>query len=379
MRNKKAVGGLEWYILVIAAFLGVGAFYLSYLESHKIIENYIGQYQFQIMEAENKAENSLLYVTQSAKYSLEQSIYDLAKNGGTSEADKTEIFEQFEEIPKPDKCGIQSGYAVWYDVRIENGTQKKTSCFDENYLGIHLEHFFNKHLNEYILKSPVNLLLDNYNYLIKDNLEITGMAASPLEFEIYKTRRDEEIKIKSQQETPLNILFENPKEVVENVEVVDFTNTPLCAKGVRCRLTFDALNLLARAQDIAKKEGISLEATSTYRSYEQQLALWEGRTPERYAQRYPDPNIRRRYVSNPADCGNSCPHATGKVVDLRFKGKTFSTMTYDDWKKLESIMADAGWVRYANENWHFECCGTARYARAKELERSTGERVKVIV
>ncbi len=362
IRNKKGIG-MEWYLLIVAFFLGIGAYYIDfYFSPHKITDNYIGQYQFSILKASNKAESSIFYIDQSAKYSLQQALYDLAKDGGLSEVYASEALTPREEPFLPEsyvkKCGKFYGYSLWYE--------NDANCFDENKIRLNLELLFNKNLNNYLINYPANIPINNYNYEIRGNIEIIGIAKEPLKFDILKDENKEVIK-------------ELVEEKVTTKEGIigfkDFTGTELCAKGVTYKLTEDAYQKLGDAQKLAKEKGFSIEVYSAYRPEKEQLALWEGRTAEKYRQRFPSEEERRKYVCNPNLGVEECPHMTGKAVDIRFKDKPNSDMTIADWKELEKIMYKAGFRRYTAELWHYECCGTARYNRALALEKETGKEV----
>lgn len=229
---------------------------------------------------------------------------------------------------------------------------------------------FNEQLNLYLQNYPKEIRLDNYNYEIKDSLEMLGKAKSPLIFDILK---DETIEVEKQP-------FETKIAEFPSKDFEDFTGTELCAKGSRCMLTKEAYELLEKAQLIAMQRDSTspLEVYSGYRSIDEQKALWEGLTPEKYKQRFPEETIRAKYVCNPNNGAESCPHMTGNAVDIRFKGKTTKSMTDQDWQQLKAIMTQAGWVRYVKELWHYECCNTVRYAKAKNLEAKTGKQVTEI-
>ncbi|MBI2557956.1 D-alanyl-D-alanine carboxypeptidase family protein [Candidatus Woesearchaeota archaeon] len=302
----------------------------------------IGASSLRLLGVSNDAESALLYIDQSAKYSLQQAVYDLAQNGGFYEiGDFVEIDSSGSQdaSQQTKSCGKFDDAAVWYEItKDSSGIYKSTSCFDESALNRNLEYEFNKNLNKYLSNYPTYIPQDNYNFEIKDSIEITGRAVLPIEFSILK---DEAKAIVIQ-----------PKEVkitAESRDLIDFTGTELCAKGRTCLLTKPAYDLLLKAQEIAKQNKVSLEVTFGYRTMEQQQMIWN---------RNPD----SRYVCPPSP---SCPHLTGNVVDIVIKGSK-------DWKLLHKIMSQAGWVRYGDEKdsskgepWHFECCGTSRYAKAK--------------
>ncbi len=89
---------------------------------------------------------------------------------------------------------------------------------------------------------------------------------------------------------------------------------------------------------------------------------------EKYAEQYPDPVERRKFVCDPTlpDPYTRCPHLTGGAVDVRIRGKTNSQMSGYDWNMVAEVMYEAGFVKYKLEDWHFEY-GTKRYARARDL------------
>jgi len=358
IKNKKGIG-LEWYLLIVAFFLGLGFYFVNYFGQHKVIENYIGYYQLSALKAANKAESALFYIDQSAKYSLSQSIYELAQNGGIYEIDADEILTQEPTqtaTTSDGKCGSYYGYNVWYELKKDkSGNYIKNSCFDDGDIKLNLEFLLNKNLNQYLLQYPYNLPVDNYVYEIKNNLEIIGRAIEPLKFDILK---DETKSI--------------AKEITKTKDgSIDFSGTELCAKGVKCLLNTDAYQQLADAEKRAEENGFFLEVYSAYRSKQNQIDIWEGKTSSQYKQRYPNENIRRKYVCYPYgnDVEKRCPHLTGKAIDVRLKGKS---MIQKDWQLLKDIMATRDkatssitWVKYSQEPWHFECCGTDRFNLAK--------------
>ena len=355
MNKKKS--SLFFLPLLVIVSLGVLVYlYIVLLDKSGTFSEPIGKRQFDLLNIYMRGEGALFYIDQSAKYALQQSIYELAKNGGISEFDLNDVFVKH-------KCGKSDDAYVLYTItKDKSGNYIKNPCFDENFLTANLGYFFNKNLNQLLVSSPYNILTDNYNYEFKNNFEATGMALLPLKFYILKDENKQIVK--------------KPAEVqVDQQNLIDFTDAEpkLCAKGTKCLLTNDAYDLLLKAQNISKQKKLSLEVYSAYRDRQKQIDIWEGRTLEKYAQKYPDVKVRATKVCNPYSQGtDSCPHLTGKAVDVRFKGKTTEEMTNYDWVVLQEIMSQAGWVRYGDEKrfdvgerWHFECCGTDRYARAQ--------------
>lgn len=357
MKTSKAMT-LESTFLILAIVGGIVAFYISSLDAKTSIPDYIGKYQFSIIKSSNEAEKVLLYISQSAKYSLQQAVYDLAQNGGASQADVFETPtppEEFYENPYSNSCGKYYGYPVW-SRKGENN--EKISCFDPQQANINLISYFKKNFEEYLSKNPQNIPSDNYDYKIEDSIEIIGKATNLMQFDILKDDSKEIIK------EPVKI----PKEISKTTEEQEsFTGTKLCRKGKKCVLNQEAFDLLKKAQDKAVDKKVSLEVIEGYRSKEDQIRIWKGETSDRYAYFYLTESDRKKVVCYPYgdDVEQRCPHLTGNAVDIFFEGKTKSTMTREDYNLLFSIMSSAGWVRYTKEPWHFECCGTKRYELAK--------------
>lgn len=393
--NKKGAT-THWLGLLPALLLGLAAFFYYYtISENPITGKYIGDFQINLIRNLQKGENVLFYIDQSAKYALQQAVYELAQNGGVSEIESIGSDENFADY----QCGRFNDAYVWYELKKDASKITENECFDEKSIDIHLMHYFNENLNEFLQNNPHNILVDNYKYEVKGNLEIIGIAQAPLEFDILKEVSEKIIEISSK---PKEFIVDaEGKEIKEKKDieldkiksVSDFTKvnsvkTPkaelefdVCSKGRKCILTKGAYALLIEAQKIAKQKGVSLDVTSSYRTIEQQKAIWNGDTSTKYNIRYPLEKDRREYVCYPYgnDVEKRCAHLTGNAVDIRFKGKTFKTMTSENWALLHKIMTDAGWVRYTNEPWHFECCGTDRYLRAKALEKQTGKPVTAIV
>ncbi len=361
MNNKKS-SLLFLPVLVVVVFIVLINLYIVLTIKNAPLNYPIGQRQFELLGTAIKAEKALFYIDQSAKYSLQQSVYDLAQNGGISdiEVSDTEIFAKY-------GCERFNGAYVWYQLEKTDSGYIKNSCLDDNTVNNNLIYSFNKNLNQYLMNYPGSIPTGNYNYELKNSLEIIGAATNPLKFDIFKDESIQEEKAAKQLKDPQQIIKDTTK-TPEGTR--DFTNTPLCAKGSACVLTEEAFQMIVKAQENAIKKGALIEVYSAYRSPEQQKALWEGKTPEKYAQRYPDVNERRKYVSDPSNCVIGCPHLSSKAVDVRLKGKTTQTMTRQDWRLLQEIMTSKDednkplWVKYTEENWHFECCGTDRYVRA---------------
>ena len=363
MNKKKS--SLFFLPLLVIVSLGVLVYlYIVLLDKSGAFSEPMGKRQFDLLNIYIIGEGALFYIDQSAEYALQQAIYDFAKEGGLSQIYVFEALTPREQphLPAaPKKCGKFYGYSLWYD--------KDAACFDVNKIKPDLELLFNEKLSSYLANFPSNIPLNNYNYEVRDSIEIIGRAKEPLKFDILKDERKGTIK-KPAEEKLIT------KDGIADFK--DFTGTELCAKGTKCELMAEAYQRLEEAQKLANEKGLFLEVYSAYRSEEEQLALWNGDTTERYKQRFPEEQDRRKYVCNPNLGLEECPHMTGKAVDARFNGKANSQMTVADWKELEKIMYKAGYRRYTSELWHYECCGTARYNRAIALEKETGKEITAI-
>lgn len=369
--NKKGIA-IHWLALILGFFVAFGTITYQSSTSVKLLGENIGGFQLSLLKNFQKGDDVLFYIDQSAKYSLQQSVYELAQDGASvSDFDINEL-----TISQPfikNSCGKFKDAYIWYELtKDDSGNYVKSQCLDSasDFLKVNLVHIFDNNLNQYLKNSPYGIPAGNYNYEVKDSLEIIGKAKLPLQFDILKDETKPAIK-------------KAVKTKIEQKISEDFTESAeegLCAKGVKCILTEEAYQLLIKAQNIAKGKQKKLVVNSAYRSQEAQKLIWDN-----FAVTYPNVEERRKKVCNPIN-NNICPHTTGNAVDVVFDGKTTKTMTNADWKSLDEIMSQAGWVRYGAEKrfnigepWHFECCGTIRYAKAKELEKKTGQPVTAIV
>ena len=361
MNTKKS--SLFFLPIIVIVSLAVLVYLYIVLLDKNSYEIPIGKRQFDLLRTYMKAESTLFYIDQSAKYALQQAVYELAQNGGISEYDIDDIFVEHE-------CGKFNDAYVWYTLEKENNNIKKIECFDESLALTNLEYFFNKNLKQYLLNYPHNIPF-NYDYEINDGLEVIGKAKAPLKFDILRDETKQIVK------KPIEIAGDTVDYTGSEKNLVDFTDADLCANGQTCLLTEEAYKLLEDAEKIAQEnediikenngKKVSLVVNSGYRSEKEQRRIWLKKAKD-----YPNPEIRKKYVCNP-DVSDDCPHTTGKAVDVVFEGKTTKKMSNKDWLLLNKVMSKAGWIRYGDvkrpdvgEKWHFECCGTARYTKAKE-------------
>ena|SRR3989344_2412560 len=169
-KNKRGMD-VYYYFLILAVIISLITYGTTRAQDKKEIDNYIGEYQFAIMKSADYASNSLLYVEHAAKYALQRSIYDLADKGG--------IPNDFEN-----ECRMFSGAPIWYEVRRTGSSYEEISCFDENKIDDSLIHVFDENLNSGLASNPFGLETDNYEYLVKDNVDVYGLAKRPLNVDI---------------------------------------------------------------------------------------------------------------------------------------------------------------------------------------------------
>ncbi len=176
MKNKK--GALLMYGLMAGL---IGAIIVLVIYSGSKTEfNIIGDSSLRLLGTSKSAEKMLLYIDQSAKYSLQQAAYDLAKSGGISEIKDIYLDEPF----APYECGKYYGNYVWLEVKKSDGKYNEKDCFDESSIRPNLEYNFNKKLNEFLSNYPDKIPTNNYDYDIRGNLEVLGIAKEPLKIDI---------------------------------------------------------------------------------------------------------------------------------------------------------------------------------------------------
>lgn len=354
MKKKKGSLFFMPLVVIISFIVLIYLYYVLLSKNGNFIKSPIGSRQFDLLKAYAKADGALLYIDQSAKYSLQQAIYDLAQNGGSvSEFDA--YLSDSEQIFYSNDCGKKNGAFVWLEIKKDSeGKLTENQCIDENSIEENYIFYFDNKLNSH-LKNHQGLPANNYKYHFKDNLEITGMALSPIKFLILKD------EAKAAEKKPVDVAVAG---IPQNLK--DFTGTELCAPGFKCLLTEEAYSKLIAAENLAEQKGIKLLATEGYRDIDEIKRLWQAN-----AKKYPDTAERERKVCNP-DNAEKCPHLSGNAIDIFIKGKNKRTMNSVEWVNLYGIMKANGWVRYwddklpdVGEKWHFECCGTDRYARAQ--------------
>ncbi len=143
--------------------------------------NIIGDSSLAMLGASKTAEKALLYIDQSAKYSLQQAAYDLAKSGGISEERDIVLGEPF----VPYECGRYYGSYVWLEIKKDKGADLEKDCFDESLARPNLEYGFDNKLNKFLANYLEIIPTSNYDYEFKGNLEVLGIAKEPIKINLY--------------------------------------------------------------------------------------------------------------------------------------------------------------------------------------------------
>lgn len=278
----------------------------------------IGEIQMQTIKTYQNAEKTLFLIDQTAKYSAYDTIYELAENGG--------IYIAHE------KCGKYLDYQILYD-REEYCDSDTEEQFKEIY---------SKNIDEYLSQIlPANSfalqILKGQN-----QLKIIGVSKNMIEF-------------------PITFTTEQPiqkKEVCEIPTLVQSDYSVIACQPLQyssCEFKPEILEMLKKAQEIARSQGKELIITSGYRTYGQQAEL------------------KILYPTDAAEASCTAPHIKGVAVDIVLKNTPHMSrydeggvayMGYPERKQLEKIMCDAGFVRWIGEFWHYEY-GSKRWERGK--------------
>lgn len=169
--NRKADLVFNWMLTFIV--IAILTFALVKFSSKYSKFSILGKKQFDLFATYQKAESTLFYLDQSAKYSSEQAAYELANNGGIS------------KIQSAMGCGEYYGYSLWYDLENSASGNSIKQCFNTKQLNPSLIYYFNMALSKFIDKYPIKINLD-YDYRLNENMEIIGKSKRHLDFEIKK-------------------------------------------------------------------------------------------------------------------------------------------------------------------------------------------------
>lgn len=340
MLCKKKFGkkgtALQYYFLILAFYIGLVAYTINAMNF--TFDGFIGENSYRLLEAKQKGDEALLYLQLSSKLSAQQSIYDLAQKGGISFS----------------PCGAYYGYSLWQEQQQDGSMQDCHPTKEEAKLTF--QNMFAGELSNLLITHPHYSFPIEYDFDVNNALNISGFTTANVIIPINLPHSPLEHSI--------------PLSIPSSTDLVQIT--AVSCSGM-CLLTNQAYENLIRANIHAIQQGFELHVYSSYRPLQHQIDLWEGNTPEKYAQRYPNEAERRLYVCYPygEDVYTRCPHLTGGAVDVRIRGKSSNNeMSTQEWNQVAQAMFQGGYVRYSNEVWHFEY-GTDRWTRAQKQGATT--------
>jgi len=155
--NKK---GLDYAVLLALVVLPLSLFFLVFRINGLIDETrYIGPTQFSMLDDAQEAEKIMLYIDQSAKNSIEPSLFKFASNG---------FFYDINE------CGNYGRYIIWQT--------KDKECYPDIYnnFSYFFKEEFSKYLNNY---TRIKLPKDNYVIITSKN-SLNGYPIKDLSLDI---------------------------------------------------------------------------------------------------------------------------------------------------------------------------------------------------
>lgn len=168
MKSRK--GAILFSILLVVFVVFILIYAWSVLSSkYHLFDKNIGQRQYELINTFQKAESALLFIDQSAKYSGQQSVYDLAKQGGYYES----------------SCGSYSGVTAWASIEKVGDKLSTKECYpSDQTLKESFLKFFDDTLKNYLANYPDANIPASYGYELNDNIEVTGKATENLVIDI---------------------------------------------------------------------------------------------------------------------------------------------------------------------------------------------------
>jgi len=191
-------------MLILAILIGLGTFFYHYaLNENPVSGDYIGDVQLNIMKNFQNAEKSLFYIDQSAKYSAQQALQQMADEG----------------ILYEPECGSFNGInALAVITKKDADFDTKECALDDKKLNDNFLKYFNDSFRNYIGNYPDVYLPDSYEYEIKGN-ELIGKAKENIVIQIIP----EGFEVKPE------ITSTNPNEIYQQVSSGEIPNKPLVA------------------------------------------------------------------------------------------------------------------------------------------------------
>jgi hypothetical protein len=171
MKNKKSSLFFLPFV-VIMALIVLTSLYLVLLDKNDLTnENPIGKRQLNLLNTHLRAESILFFIDQSSQYSLKQSVYELASNGGFYENSQCDTFE---------------GSNVWISMERENNEIIINECtLEREELDSRLIKYFKEDFEGHAAGYSDALIPGYYDYELRNNLEILGKSKQDLIVDIY--------------------------------------------------------------------------------------------------------------------------------------------------------------------------------------------------
>ena len=144
--NKKAM--ILYYPLLVGIALAAAFFYYAIFLGHPAYgTDFTGEVSLKLIDFAQEAEKLLINIDQAAKILAQQSVYDLAKNGGLIESE----------------CGQYLGLNVLNKIEKENSKEEIKFCIEKEKIKDNLTKIYSENLNSYFSKTDaLSSLTDNY-------------------------------------------------------------------------------------------------------------------------------------------------------------------------------------------------------------------------
>lgn len=153
-------------LIVIISLIILINLYAVLLNKNSPLKYPIGKRQFELLKAYMQAESALFYIDQSAKYSAQQAVYELANQGG-----------YYDE----NDCGSFQETSVWAVIEKDTDSSKVKECYpSDKSVKENFKKFFNEILADYLANYPEAYVPTSYDYELNGNLDIIGKAKEKL-------------------------------------------------------------------------------------------------------------------------------------------------------------------------------------------------------
>jgi len=180
MRLLKSKKGFDWSFLIVGVLILCLVF--LYIQLDKKMEGFdtpIGQMQMDLVDKTAQSENFLFYIDESSRIAACDTIYELGRKGGFSDASPC---GQTIPLPVPGTLEIAS-FNYW--AKEDDKCYENTNVYNE-FKNLFKNSFYS-HLNRYnFAKGHAIFAQDNHEFMIKDN-KIVGSAIKNAEMEFVST------------------------------------------------------------------------------------------------------------------------------------------------------------------------------------------------